>query len=150
VTRVEWLGVLRFAHVLGAVLLLGNVIVSGIWAALGMRRDAGVDPRTVARGVIATDWCFTLPGGALVSATGVAMAWLSGWPLWQTPFVRWGLLGLGTSTALWLLFLIPLQRAWVRAATAEAARVAYRRWSVVGWVATVPLVAALWAMATRR
>lgn len=144
------LSVLRFVHVLGAVLLLGNVIVSGIWATLGMRRDAGVPPQAVARGVIITDWCFTLPGGALLTASGVAMAWLSGLPLWRTPFVRWGLIGLGTSTALWLFVLVPLQRQWVRAESAETARTVYRRWSVVGWMATVPLVAALWAMATRR
>ena len=144
------LSALRFVHVLGAVLLLGNVVVSGIWAALGMRRDAGVSPQAVARGVIVTDWCFTLPGGALITASGVTMAVLSGLPLWGTPFVRWGWIGLGTSTALWLFILVPLQRAWVRAESVETARLMYRRWSVVGWMATVPLVAALWAMATRR
>jgi uncharacterized membrane protein len=141
---------LRAMHVLGAILLVGNVIVTGVWAALGMRADAGVPFRVVARGVIVTDWCFTVPGGACLTASGVAMAHLAGLSLWETGWVRLGLLSLGVSTALWLAVLVPLQRRWVRASDrAEAVRL-YRWWSVVGWSATAPLLVGLWVMATHR
>ena len=144
------LSILRAAHVLGAVLLLGNVIVSGVWAALAMRPSAGVSPRLVARFVIVTDWCFTVPGGALLSGSGLAMVYLSGWPLWDTRFVRHGLLALVGSTLLWLAVLVPLQARWVRAHDEAAARRLYWWWSVVGWSATAPLLYGLWVMASRR
>jgi uncharacterized membrane protein len=141
---------LRAAHVLGAVLLLGNVIVSGIWAALGMRTDAGVPHRSVARAVIITDWCFTVPGGALLFGSGLWMARIGGLPLLGTPFIRIGLGALLLSTLLWLAVLVPLQARWVRAGDERTARRLYRWWSVVGWSATVPLLVGLWTMATRR
>ena len=141
----DWL---RAAHVLGAVLLLGNVIVTGVWAAWLIRQPA-VDHRVVARAIILTDWCFTLPGGALLATTGIVMAWRRALPLWDTPFVRVGLLGLVIATTAWLLVLVPLQRRLVCAADAADARRLFGWWSVVGWSATVPLLAGLWAMAGR-
>lgn len=141
---------LRAAHVLGAVLLLGNVMVTGVWATLGMRARDAVPYRIVARGVILTDWWFTVPGGACLTASGVAMAHLGGLPLWGTPFVRLGLLTLALSTTMWLGVLVPLQRRWVRAADRREADRLYRWWSVVGWSATAPLLFGLWVMATRR
>jgi uncharacterized membrane protein len=142
--------VLRAAHVLGAVLLLGNVIVTGVWAALGMRARDAVPHQLVARGVILTDWWFTVPGGACLTVSGVAMTAVGGLSLWHTPFVRLGLLSLTLSTVLWLAVLVPLQGRWVRAADRGHAERLYRRWSVVGWSATAPLLFGLWVMATHR
>jgi uncharacterized membrane protein len=144
------MGLLRAVHVLGAVLLVGNVIVSGVWATLAMRPAAAVPPRTVARFVVVTDWCFTVPGGALLLGSGLAMVRHAGWPLWGTPFVRVGLLALLVSLVAWLLVLVPLQSRWVRAPTEAEAYRLFRWWSVVGWAATVPLVIGLWVMATHR
>jgi uncharacterized membrane protein len=141
---------LRAAHVLGAVLLLGNVIVTGVWAAVGMRARDDVSYRLVARAVILTDWCFTVPGGACLTVSGVGMASLGGLSLWGTPFVRLGLLSLGLSTALWLGVLVPLQSRWVRATDRRQADRVYRWWSLVGWGATAPLLLGLWVMATHR
>jgi len=141
---------LRAAHVLGAVLLLGNVIVSGIWATLGMRAGDAIPHRLVARGVILTDWCFTVPGGALLVSSGVAMAHLGGLSILGTPFVRLGLLALAISTVLWLSVLVPLQARWVRAVDRREAERLFRWWSAVGWSATAPLLLGLWVMATRR
>lgn len=141
---------LRAAHVLGAVLLLGNVIVSGIWAALGMRAGEAIPHQLVARGVILTDWCFTVPGGALLVSSGVAMAQLGGLSMLGTPFVRQGLVALAVSTVLWLGVLVPLQARWVRATDRQSADRLFRWWSLVGWSATAPLLFGLWVMATRR
>lgn len=135
---------------LGAVLLMGNVIVSGVWATLAMRPSTEVSPRLVARFVIVTDWCFTVPGGALLLGSGLAMVHRAGWPLWGTPFVRHGLLALVASMLLWLVVLVPLQARWVRAVTPEQARRLFRWWSLVGWTATAPLLFGLWVMATHR
>jgi len=141
---------LRAAHVLGAVLLLGNVIVTGVWAALGMRARAEVPYRLVARGVILTDWWFTVPGGACLTVSGVAMVHFGGLSLWGTPFVRLGLLALGLSTGVWLTVLVPLQSRWVRATDRREADRLYWWWSVMGWSATAPLLLGLWVMATHR
>lgn len=138
---------LRALHVLGAVLLLGNVVVTGAWSVLLVRGGA---PRAlVARGIIVTDWLFTLGGAALLITTGVWRAIALRLPLWDTPFIRHGLLALGVATLLWLAVLVPLQRQMSRARDdAEFAR-AFRRWTIVGWLDVLPLAYALWAMTTR-
>jgi uncharacterized membrane protein len=147
--RAMLLSLLRYAHILGAILLLGNVIVSGVWATIGMRRDSGMTPRAVARAVILADWWLTVPGGALLTTAGVAMAHFSARPLWGTPFTRHGLIALAISTALWLAVLVPLQRRWVRARDDAEARRLFLWWSVVGWSATGALLYGLGVMVFR-
>jgi uncharacterized membrane protein len=54
---------------------------------------------------------------------------------------------------MWLVVLVPAQRGMVRHEAAvhdDAALVrAYTRWNVVGWLATVPLVFAVWCMVAK-
>ena len=143
---------LKTAHVLGAMLFVGNVIVTGIWSAVFWRARHSHDFHRAARAIVITDWWFTGGGGALLTTSGVTLALRRGLPLWGTPWIRLGLVALGVSTLLWLVVLVPAQRTMVRhrgdADDALFVR-AYGRWNVWGWVATVPLVYAVWCMVAK-
>jgi hypothetical protein len=144
-----WYPLAKTLHILGAVLLLGNVVVSGVWAALLWRWQRH-DFRPVARAIWWTDVAFTLGGGALLSVAGTLMVLADPTPLAARPFVWHGIWGLAASTAIWLVVLLPAQRTMVVADDAETLRRAYLRWTVWGWLAVAPLLYALWAMVARR
>jgi uncharacterized membrane protein len=144
---------LKTAHILGAILFVGNVIVTGIWSAIFFRTRHTHDFQRAARAIVITDWWFTVGGGALLSTTGIVLALRRGLPLWDTTWIRWAIVALTLSTVMWLVVLVPAQRAMVRhdgAAHEDAVLVrAYTRWNVVGWLATVPLVFAVWCMVAK-
>lgn len=143
---------LKTAHILGAILFVGNVIVTGIWSAIFWRARHTHEFQQAARAIVITDWWFTVGGGALLTTSGVTLALLRGLPLWDTVWIRQALIALGVSMLLWLSVLVPAQRTMVRhrGHTEHDALVrAYARWNVWGWMATVPLVYAVWCMVAK-
>ena len=151
-------GWLKTAHVLGAMLFVGNVIVTGIWSAILFRARHTHDFRVAARAIIVTDWAFTVGGGALLTTSGVWLAMHRGLPIWGTPWIRSAMIALALSTALWLIVLVPAQRtmhavrqpaAAYAGATDAILESAFMRWTVAGWLATAPLVYAVWCMVTK-
>ena len=143
---------LKTAHVIGAILFVGNVIVTGIWSAIFWRARHTHDFQRAARAIVITDWWFTVGGGALLTSSGIALALLRGLPLWNTPWIRQALVALSVSTLLWLVVLVPAQRTMVRhtgSADNDMVVRAYGRWNLWGWTATVPLVYALWCMVAK-
>lgn len=144
---------LKTAHVLGAILFVGNVIVTGIWSGLFFRARHTHDFERAARAIILTDWGFTVGGGALLTTSGVLLALQRGLPLWGTPWIRQAIIALVISTLLWLIVLVPAQRAMVRHRrhdTGDEVLVGhYTRWNITGWLATVPLVYAVWCMVAK-
>ena len=103
-------------HLLGVVLFLGNIIVTGWWKYMA---DRNGDPLVIAfaqRQVTLTDYVFTAGGAALVFVGGVAMSVMAGL---QTQF--WVLLGAGLFTLsgiIWAVILIPVQIKQARMAKA--------------------------------
>ncbi|HVI51555.1 MAG TPA: DUF2269 family protein [Candidatus Sulfotelmatobacter sp.] len=99
---------LKSLHLLGVVLFIGNIVVTGWWKVMA---DRTRNPAVVAfaqRQVTLTDWVFTLGGSMLVGIAGLVNALVHDIPL-NTPWLLWGG-GLFLSSALiWGLFLIPLQ-----------------------------------------
>jgi uncharacterized membrane protein len=144
--------VLKWFHVLGAVLLLGNVTVTGLWAYVLFRQRATVGLRAIARGILWTDLIFTLSGGAMLTVSGILMTRARGIPIFETSWVRHGVYLLAMSTVLWLVFLLPDQVRMERTDPADDARFRklFIRWSVIGWISTVLLFAGLWVMVTKR
>lgn len=142
---------LKSLHVTGAVLLVGNVTVTGFWALFMYRRRHEVPFRPVAYAILATDLWFTFLGGAMLTITGILMARQAGMPLLGTPWIRHGLSLLVVSTLSWLTILLPDQ---YRLATLDPAAPGYEarlrrtftRWNVVGWLSTGLLFAAVWFM----
>lgn len=147
----------KTAHVLGAILLVGNVVVTGLWNVWAVRTGQPAVIAFAQRAVMWADGYFTLIGGALVSATGIAMVIARGDDPWTVIWLRYGIGLLGLSTLLWLVVLLPCQVGMERLATrAEAGEPLsprfyrlYRIWNVVGWGATGLLLLALALMVLR-
>jgi uncharacterized membrane protein len=144
--------ILRALHVTGAVLLVGNVTVTGVWSLYLFRywREETMPFRPIARAILWTDLIFTTGGGAILSVTGVMMVLQAGFPWMQTPWLVKGIAALATSTLSWLVFLLPDQLRLERTTDAQVIRKVFVRWSVIGWASTVLLFYGLWAMVTKR
>jgi uncharacterized membrane protein len=142
----------KFVHVLGAVLMLGNVIATGLWAHWALARpDMRVAP-FAARAILWADLWLTLSGGTLLTASGIWLALSLGLGWDTTPWLRHGIWALAASTGVWLVALLPDQVRMVKLADAGDAvglQRVYRRWAVLGWAATAALLVGLWAMVTK-
>ena len=146
-------GFFKFLHLLGVVLLLGNVTASAVWKVFANRtHDAGV-VAFAQRLVTYTDWSLTLGGVVLVIAGGYGMAIFANLDL-RLGWLLWGQLLFLLSGLVWLFKLVPIQIAQRRMTKAfdpgepvpSAYRVLCTRWIAWGVVATVPLVAATYLM----
>jgi uncharacterized membrane protein len=146
--------VFKLLHLLGVVLLVGNVTVTAIWK---LYADGTRDPVIVAfaqRLVTITDWFFTFWGIVLLVVGGYGAAWLAGMDVLRDGWLVWSEAMFALAGVVWLVLLVPVQvrqarlaRGFApgRAIPAEYWRLG-RIWIAGGLVATVPLVAATWVM----
>ena len=146
--------VAKTVHVIGVVMLVGNVSATAIWKLFADRTG---DARIVAfaqKLVIYTDVSLTLWGIILIVAGGYAAAMIGGLDLIGQKWLLYGQLLFVLSGVMWLGILMPIQLRQARAAKVfrdgGAIPASYwqdcRRWIVWGLIATVPLVAAIWVM----
>lgn len=132
---------LKTIHVLCACLFLGNVIVSGTWAALAERtRDHKIISFSN-RMVLVTDLLFTATGALGVVITGHLMAVPLGGEA-SHPWIRWSYILFGLSGLIWAFVLLPIQlrqRSLLSRSdriTAEYLQLS-KVWQISGAVATV-------------
>lgn len=146
--------VLRMLHLLGVVLLIGNVTVTSVWK---LYADATRDPAIVAfaqRLVTITDWFFTFWGILLLVVGGYGAAWVAGMDVLRDDWLVWSEAMFVLAGVVWLFLLVPIQVRQARMARGFARGGAIpdaywklgRQWIAWGLVATVPLVAAVWLM----
>jgi uncharacterized membrane protein len=149
--------ILKFLHILGVVILVGNVTITAYWKVLA---DLTKDARIIAhaqRGVAIADWIFTLLGIVLIMSGGYGAALVNDLPLFGSFWLVAGQILFGVSGLIWLGVLVPLQIRQGRAAREFAdggsAPAEYRRdsriWLIWGIIATVPLVAAVYVMVVK-
>jgi uncharacterized membrane protein len=140
----------RMLHVSGAVLLIGNVTVTGFWAIFLYRQRASVPFQPVARAILWTDLAFTLIGGIMLTVSGILLIRVRGYVIDETPWLIHGIGALAASTLIWLTVLLPDQLRLERMDPANdaALRKVFIRWTVVGWAATGVLFYGLWTMVT--
>jgi uncharacterized membrane protein len=140
--------VLKALHVSAAVLMVGNVTVTGVWATCYFRWRKDADFRMAARAILWTDLVFTFLGGSVLTITGILLARQAGLSILDTPWIRRSVVLLVISTLLWLTILLPDQRRMERLDPSRDAvlRAVFTRWSVVGWGSTVLLFVAMWSM----
>ena len=144
---------LKFVHITGVVMLMGNITVTAIWKYFADRDGRPAVLAFAQKLITYTDWSMTVWGVILTMVGGYGLAimgqfpLLQGWLLWaQICFVAAGLI--------WLGLIVPVQVRSARLARqfAEGGPVpaAYhalsRRWIGWGLVSTIPLLAALWLM----
>ena len=146
----------KFLHVLGVVLLLGNVTVSAVWKVFANRTANPVIVEFSQRLVTYTDWTLTLGGVLLVAVGGYGMAWAAGMDL-LVGWLLWGQLLFLASGLVWLMRLVPIQIEQAAMArllldhseVSAEYRALSRRWIAWGVVATAPLVVATYVMVTK-
>lgn len=99
---------LKSLHVVGVVLFIGNIIVTGWWK---VAADLTRNPTIIAfaqRQVTLTDWVFTTGGVTIVAAAGCGNALLHDIPF-TTPWIAWGEALFIASGVVWGAVLIPVQ-----------------------------------------
>ena len=135
---------LKSLHIVGVILFVGNIIVTGWWKTMANRTR---NPAVVAfaqRQVTVTDWVFTLGGIVLLAIGGYGNAVLNGISF-LTPWVMIGNVLFIASGLIWIAILVPLQTKLGRMAKAFATAGSIpdsfwrleRAWIVFGLLATV-------------
>jgi uncharacterized membrane protein len=107
-----------YLHILGVILFLGNIIVTGLWMVVAERSGDSSALRFASTTVNWADVAFTAPGIILVVINGLTLATRWGGPLgtgWLTASVSL----FGVSGALWVLFLIRYQDRMARISEAS-------------------------------
>ncbi len=152
----EWVHLLRWAHILGAVVLIGTGAGIAFFMVMAHRtRDTRLIAHTASVVVIA-DWLFTASAVLAQPVTGALLAWQMGWRLTE----GWIL----ASLALYVLigaFWLPV--VWIQhrlrdlAITAAAANAPlpdeyfrlYRIWFACGFPAFLAVLVIVWLMIVR-
>lgn len=146
--------VLKFIHVVGVIVLLGNVTITAFWKVLSdMSGDIKLSAHAQ-RATIIADWLFTLPSILLILIGGYGMAYVGGMDLLGTPWLVLSQVLFVIPGIIWLAVLVPLQirqsRSVQRTLKSGDADPNYGRdsriWLIWGIIATVPLVAAIYVM----
>lgn len=99
---------LKSLHILGVILFLGNIIVTGFWKAFA---DYTKNWKIIAfsqRLVTYTDICFTTLGVVIIAITGLMMAQFYG-DFLKIKWIAWGLSLFIASGIIWVVVLIPVQ-----------------------------------------
>lgn len=139
------MGTLLFLHVFGAVLFLGNIIVTAYWKVIA---DLSHEPKLMygsSKKVLTADFVFTIPGLLLLIITGNIMAYRLGCSMNEVNWVslsNWLFIFTGV---IWLVVLIPLQLKMIRyskmALSTGSVHLKYKTtsvyWMVFGTLATV-------------
>lgn len=144
---------LKSLHILGVVLFVGNIIVTGWWKVMADRTRHPAIVAFAQRQVTLTDWIFTFGGSTLVVVGAYANVYLHDLPL-AAPWLVWGQAMFFLSGLLWVAILIPLQIRLARLARGFAGGGAIpdeywrlnRVWLWVGILATVLPAANLYFM----
>jgi len=144
---------LKIIHVLCACLFLGNVVVSGVWAAMAERTRNHAIIQFSNRLVLITDLLFTATGAIGVVLTGHLMAGQYGGDT-AHPWITWSYILFGVSGLIWMLVLLPIQikqRMLLRRTTQITSEYLQlsRVWQISGAVATVLPLPILYLMITK-
>lgn len=99
---------LKAIHLLGVVLFLGNIIITGWWKAMA---DNTRNPQIIAfaqRQVTLTDYVFTAGGAAILLLAGMANVGMHHMPM-SAKWLSQGMLMFTLSGIIWVAVLIPVQ-----------------------------------------
>lgn len=153
---VDWALALRWAHILGATVLMGTGAGIAFFNVMAQRsRDPALIAH-VAGIVVIADMMFTATAAVAQPITGTLLAWELGWSLREP----WLVTGIGLYLfvgAFWLPVV------WIQIRLRDLARVAardgtalpaqyhrlYRVWFAFGWPAFMAMLAIFWVMIAR-
>ena len=147
----------KFLHILGLVLMVGNVTVTAFWKVFA---DRTCNTRIIGFAqwlVTVTDFTFTLTGGFLMVLGGYGAAMTAQMPLFSTSWLLYGQLMLAVSGAIWVGILIPIQIRQAGAAqdfaiigdVPDSYKKDSRTWLIWGLISTVPLTLGMYFMVAK-
>ena len=149
---------LKALHLVAVVLFLGNIITGVFWHRHAARtRDPHLLAHTV-QGVIRSDRLFTMPGVFAIIASGVLAAIEAGLPILKTGWILWSLVLFAVSGLMFGLQVAPLQKKLLALAQAGSSQGSFDydayhrlavRWEIMGAIATLTPLAALFLMVTK-
>ncbi len=147
---------LRYAHVIGAAVLLGTGAGIAFFMVMANRTR---DPKLIAHvagTVVVADWLFTATAVVAQPVTGVFLARQIGWPL-TAPWILWAVVLYLVTGLFWLPVV------WIQKQLRDMARIAatqgaplpgryhrlYRIWFAFGFPAFAAVLGIFWLMLTR-
>ncbi|MHC8492969.1 DUF2269 family protein [Thalassospira sp. SM2505] len=149
----------KFIHVLGVVLFLGNIIVSALWKTQADRTQNPVVIAFACRLVNMADLFFTAFGAALITIGGIGLFHATGITISDAPHLTIGIGMFGMAAMLWLTGLLPLQiyMSKIAAKTVQAGEstmpAAYEKsrklWNIIGGIAVLLPLGTLYFMIFR-
>jgi len=149
--------VYKTIHVIGVVMLVGNVTATSIWKVFADRTGNVQIMAFAQRLVTITDWLLTVPGIVLIIAGGFGSAWAANISPFATAWLRASELLFVLAGVIWVAILVPTQIRQARSArdfavsgiVPEAYRRDALRWLWWGIIATVMLIAAVMLMVAK-
>lgn len=150
----KWLLLL---HIVGAVMFVGNVVTAAFWKIRAERNGDVAHIHRTAKGVMAADLWFTIPGIVLIVATGEAMTARLGYSHSGLSWLTVAMALFALTGVLWVAILLPNQQRMIResALSMEQGKLTagYRRasrlWDVVGSICTLLPLAVLLLMVVK-
>jgi uncharacterized membrane protein len=145
---------MKFLHVIGVVLLVGNVTITAFWK-VWADRTGNVQIVVYAQQLVTLcDWIFTLSGIVMILAGGYGMVVIRGFNVFESEWLILGQLFFLVSGLIWLFVLVPIQvkqagQARVSSLSGSIPAVYWRDgrlWLIWGIIATIPLVGAIYVM----
>ena len=152
----EWVHLLRWAHVIGACVLLGTGAGIAFFMVMAQRtKDTRVIAH-VAGTVVIADWLFTATAVVLQPISGALLAMEIGWRLTEgwivASLVLYGVVGIFWLPVVWIQHQL---RDMARAAASageplpDRYRRLYRIWFAAGFPAFIAVLAIVWLMVAR-
>lgn len=150
------ISLIKFIHIFGAVLFVGNIIVSALWKVLADRTGELLVIRYATRTVNRADVFFTVGGIILLLGAGHAMAPEYG-GVAANKWIMWSYTLLIGSGLIWALILVPVQigqsRLLDKLGSQDSIPDRYWKlatiWAVAGVVASVLPVIAIYLMVAK-
>ena len=153
---------LKWLHIVSSVLMVGTGLGSAFYMFFTNRSGNVQAQAVVTKLVVRADWWFTTPTVLIQPATGLAMAYLAGWPL-STPWLAWSLALYALAGLCWLpVVWLQLRMRDMARETAEAAQAAngdgvlpplywrYARWwEALGYPAFVAMAVVFYLMVNK-
>ncbi|NOU94668.1 DUF2269 family protein [Paenibacillus sp. LMG 31456] len=148
---------LLFLHVLGAILLVGNIFTAAFWKVKADIKGDLAAIHSATKNVMLADYIFTIPGLILIIVTGSLMALKAGYSMSGFNWLTLSLTLFSLTGLIWLALLLPLQRSMIRhsAQSLEAGTLskAYRKaslyWAIFGTIGTLIPVVVLYLMISK-
>ena len=153
---------LKWLHIVSSVLMVGTGLGSAFYMFFTNRSGNVQAQAVVTKLVVRADWWITTPTVLIQPATGLAMAYLAGWPL-STPWLAWSLALYALAGLCWLpVVWLQLRMRDMAKETAEAAQAAngdgvlpplywrYARWwEALGYPAFVAMAVVFYLMVNK-